>query len=379
MNSTMLKRLIIISLLIVSVLSITSTILLKTNALTFLKNMSVDQKYVSGNNTNEESHQINEFSSCRSVTDEGSKMNLKFYSKSLNMDREVQIYLPQGYSQSSILRYPVIYFLHATTQNSFSEDPLFSIFNNLMSSKTISPVIIVKPDGSCPPWEGSYFTNSSLYGNFEDYIVYDLIEFIDSTFNTIASRDKRAIMGWSAGGNCAMESALKHPDIYCGVVSHSGRLNMWMHSLYVPFILSENGGSPVSAFRPDAGPLSYGAFTMAGAFSPNPENPPYYVDFPFDSLGNWIDSVWKRWLLHDCVSIAHNISKEDDLAIYFDCGTYDETLAYDFNASFADSLDILGLTYKFQSYPGGHYDRFIRYPIGLAFLDSVMNRTESNF
>lgn len=289
------------------------------------------------------------------------------------MDREVQIYLPQGYDQESTLRYPVIYFLHGTTQNSFSEDPLFSIFNSLISSKTISPVIMVKPDGSCPPWEGSYFTNSALYGNFEDYIVYDLIEFTDSAYNTIASRDKRAIMGWSAGGGCAMKTALKHPDIYCGVVSHSGRLDMRTHSLYIPGILSENGGAPVSSFNPNAGPMSLGVFTMAGAFSPNLNNPPYFVDFPLDSMGNFIDSIWNRWLVHDCSALARKISKEDDLAIYFDCGTYDETLAYDFNTSFADSLDKMGLHYKFQSYSGGHYDRYNRYPIGLAFLDSIMH------
>ncbi len=181
-------------------------------------------------------------------------------------------------------------------------------------------------------------------------------------------------MWYSAGGIDAMRTALKHPDKYCGVVSHSGRLNMSSHSLYIPGILSENGGAPVASFNPKAGPMSLGVFTMAAAFSPNIENPPYFVDFPFDENGNYIDSIWNRWLLNDCSFLAKNISKEDDLAIYFDCGTYDEEATYPFNTSFADSLDILGLPYNFQSYSGGHYDRDSRYPIGLAFLNSVMNK-----
>jgi len=93
-------------------------------------------------------------------------------------------------------------------------------------------------------------------------------------------------------------------------------------------------------------------------------------------MGKWIDSVWNRWKQNDCSFLAKSISKEDDLAIYFDCGTWDELGVYPFNTSFADSLDIIGLPYKFESYSGGHYDRDSRYPIGLAFLDSVMNKVK---
>lgn len=353
------NRLIIIVLVIIGLLGIISVTLVKPTPLTIRKNTPVDRGHESDNDT--------------SVTSEGLRVNLKFYSKSLKMDREVQIYLPPGYDQEGIMRYPVVYFLHGNAQNCYSEDQLFSILNNLINSKAISPVIMVKPDGSCPPWDVSYFINSELYGNFEDYLVNDLTEFIDSAYKTVASRDMRTIMGYSAGGISAMVTALKHPDIYCAVVSHSGRLNMWTHSLYIPFILSENGGSPVSSFHPNAGPMSGGIFTMAGALSPNLNNPPYFVDFPLDSMGNFIDSVWNRWLAHDCSALARKMSKKYNLAIYFDCGTYDETLAYDFNTSFADSLDKLAFHYEFQSYSGGHYDRYNRYTIGLAFLDSVMH------
>lgn len=360
MRKNLLKnRLIIIVVVFICLMGIISFTLVKSTPFTFKKNTPADRKY--------------EINNDPSVTSEGLKVNLKFYSKSLKMDREVQIYLPQGYDQEVNTRYPVVYFLHGNSQNCYSEDQLFPIFNNLIDSKTISPVIIVKPDGSCPPWDISYFINSELYGNFEDYLVGDLTEFIDSAYKTVASRDMRAIMGYSAGGYCAMKSALKHPDIYCAVVSHSGRLNMSSHSLYIPGILSENGGAPVSSFNPKAGPMSTGIFTMAGALSPNLNNPPYFVDFPLDNMGNLIDSVWNRWLVHDCSALARKKSKEYKLAIYFDCGIYDETLAYDFNTSFADSLDKLAFHYEFQSYSGGHYDRYNRYPVGLAFLDSVMH------
>jgi enterochelin esterase-like enzyme/N-acetylneuraminic acid mutarotase len=319
----------------------------------------------------------NALSQERTGQAEGQKINLTFYSQSLKMNRKVQVYLPEGYNPESPVRYPVIYFIHGTTQNSYAEDPLFSIFNGLISNGEISPVILVKPDCYCEPYGGSYCTNSELNGNFEDYMVFDLIAFIDSAYQTIPTRDKRATMGWSMGGYSAMKLALKHPDIYCGVAAHSGMLNLWMGFQYFPAILSEHGGAPVSEYRPDAGSLTYGTFRMAGAFSPNLDHPPYFVDFFLDSMGNLIDSVWERWSRHSCPTLARNITTKDDLAIYFDCGTYDETMTYPFNTSFADSLDKQGLPYTFQSYAGSHYDRFKRYPVGLTFLDSVMNRSGS--
>ena len=305
---------------------------------------------------------------------EEKEINLSFFSKSLKKEQKVQIYLPDGYDQQSDNRYPVIYFLHGTRQNCYSEGNLFRIFNNLISTKKISPVILVKPDGSCPPRDYSYFANSVLNGNFEDYLVYDLVEFIDSAYKTISTKNKRALMGYSAGGSCAMSTALKHPDIFCGAASHSGRMDMNTHSLYISGILSENGGAPVTEFRPNAGPLSQGIFTMAFAYSPNPENPSCFVDFPVDGNGNFIDSVWNRWLLHDCSTLAGKIAKNENLALYFDCGIQDEEYTYPFNTKFAEVLDQLKIPYEFLSYQGGHYDRDSRYPIGLIFLDSVLNK-----
>ncbi|MBW6537784.1 MAG: esterase family protein [Mariniphaga sp.] len=302
--------------------------------------------------------------------------SLTFYSKSLKKDRKVEVFLPVDYNENESVRYPVIYFLHGTKQNSFSEGNIHYILNKLINNKTISPVILVKPDGSCTPWGDSYFANSVLNGNFEYYLVYDLVEYIDSAYKTIPFKDKRAIMGWSAGGSCAMSTALKHPGIFCGAASHSGRMDMNTHALYIPGILSENGGAPVSGYSPKAGPMSRAVFTMAAAYSSNPNNPPHFVDFPFDNNGKIIDSVWNRWLLHDCSTLAGKLSKEESPAIYFDCGKQDETYAYPFNTKFAEVLDQLKLPYQFQSYPGGHYDRDSRYPIGLTFLDSVMNKVK---
>ena len=309
---------------------------------------------------------------------QGTVITTTFYSKSLLMNRVVQIYLPNGYNQQSGTKYPVIYSLAGGSGKISENSELNVILNGLIINKKISPVIVVKPDGSAGDW-CSLYTNSELLGNFEDYILFDLIEFVDSAFNTISSREKRAIMGGSAGAAGAMGLAIKHPDVYCGAASYSGYLDMAKLSIYIPYLLSENGGAPVYIYRPWSGYYSGFFFIGSEAYSPNLNNPPYYVDFPVDSLGNWIDSVWNRWLLHDCALLIRNLSQESNLAIYFDCGIQDETLAYPFNTGFADSLDKLGIAYEFQSYTGGHEDQWKRrFSIGLQFLDSVMNKTSTN-
>ncbi|MBS4034201.1 MAG: T9SS type A sorting domain-containing protein [Ignavibacterium sp.] len=52
----------------------------------------------------------------------------------------------------------------------------------------------------------------------------------------------------------------------------------------------------------------------------------------------------------------------------------DEVLLYPFNTGFADSLDLLGIDYVFESFNGTHTSESLkRVPIALRFLDSVIN------
>ncbi len=225
---------------------------------------------------------ITSFSSAQ-----GTVKNLTFFSSSLQKERNFQIYLPEGYNEQDSVRYPVIYFLHGAGLNQTSYQNLSGTLNDLIENKKISPVIVVKPDGSIGPWGGSFYTNSELYGNFEDYIVYDLSDYIDTNFKTISTRNKRAIMGHSMGGYGAMKLALKHTDKYCAVVSHSAPLDFSHWPDRIPGVLAENGGVPVSEYVIAPGKIhTFLFYTLAGAFSPNLNNSPYPVDFPLDSMGN---------------------------------------------------------------------------------------------
>ncbi len=314
------------------------------------------------------------------VFSQGTLTNIAFFSNSLETNRYSQVYLPEGYNPGDSTRYPVIYYLHGATGSHLSNPQIKDILDTLIGNNYMAPVIVVKPDGSIGPWAGSMYTNSELYGNFEDYIVFDLVEFIDSAYKTITNRDKRAIWGRSMGGFGSMKLALKHPDIYCAVASHSGLLDFSHWVDWIPTILNENGGPPVNNYITTPYTLSWLFYTFSGAFSPNLANPPYYVDFPLDSMGIFIDSVFNRWQLHNPVRLAANLPSNSDLAIYFDCGMQDELFLYPFNTGFADSLDLQGIDYVFESYNGTHSSEYLnRIPIALRFLDSVMNSVTGIF
>jgi putative tributyrin esterase len=85
------------------------------------------------------------------------------------------------------------------------------------------PLIVVMPNGE----KGWY--NDALYDpskKFESLIINDLIPFVDRAFDTTGSRLSRTIAGLSMGGYGAMKLGLKYPELFCGVHSFSGALNM---------------------------------------------------------------------------------------------------------------------------------------------------------
>ncbi|MGB7055949.1 MAG: alpha/beta hydrolase-fold protein, partial [bacterium] len=151
----------------------------------------------------------------------GTVISDSFYSEALGSTRYMRIYLPEGYDTSGI-DYPVVYFLHGGLSNHMGYSYIYYHLDTLIGNGHIDPVIVVKPDASVGPYYGSCYTNSALYGDFEDYLVYDLIAYIDTTYRVISSRDARSVMGHSMGGSGAFKLAFMHPDVYRAVVDHSG-------------------------------------------------------------------------------------------------------------------------------------------------------------
>ncbi len=138
--------------------------------------------------------------------------------------RKIQIYIPPGYDNNLSENYPVVYLLHGLpfSEKSFTDPELWVPWigasmpfvaapdfpeigfrkwvDGLIEIGDIEPMIIVMPDAATNNYGFSMYTNSVLTGGFEDYIVNDLVNYIDSNYRTIDSNDGRALIGTSQGG-----------------------------------------------------------------------------------------------------------------------------------------------------------------------------------
>ena len=126
------------------------------------------------------------------------------------------VYLPAAYDQNKneCVQFPVIYLLHGYTQDNYSfAHSLEMTFNAFFSQENVQPMIIVIPNAH-NTYRGSWYTNSYLTGNWEEFITEELVEYIDNNYKTIKSADSRGIAGFSMGGYGAIKLAMKHPTIY---------------------------------------------------------------------------------------------------------------------------------------------------------------------
>ncbi len=284
--------------------------------------------------------------------------------------RPLAIYLPPSYSKSN-KRFPVLYLLHGIGDdhlNFVDDTEKYQNIQDLMdfgvASQRFGEMIIVTPNEKTN-WFGSFYTNSSVTGNWEDFTAFELVNYIDANYRTIAKSESRAIAGHSMGGYGAIKLAMKHPDIFSiaysmsgGFVSFTGEINSKNLGIK-KFVLAKNTNELLATKNRDA----IGMLTVSQAFSPNPNNPPFYVDSPFKLQGNKLvpnPTSYNKWLENDVVKMAEKY-KENLLklrAIKFDTGNEDEFRFIVANSRlFSKKLTALKIPHEFEEYNGDHRNR----------------------
>ena len=305
---------------------------------------------------------------------------ISYYSSALGEDAVCRVYLPPGYDAADTGKsYPVIYLLHGAGAGFEMFDYLLPVINTFWATAYIQPCILVMPDGTREPYKGSFYTNSSLYGNFEDVIYQDLIPFIDANYNTLAQKSFRGLWGFSMGAYGALKQAFKHQEYYVAVAAHSGPVNFDFLDNLIPDIKEEQGGQPPFDWKYEPGRTVTGLMiSMAGAFSPNPESE-NLVDFPLDEQGNIIPEVMSRWKPHNIADLVTSLPENFDMDIYFDCGQIDEFKLIHHNRSLSDTLGKYGINHRFEEYFGDHTSGLIfRLPVAVKFLDNAFKSVINN-
>lgn len=210
--------------------------------------------------------------------------------------RALSVYLPPDYEQGK-KRYPVIYYLHGFLNNHTITPGMASVLDVAIQSQKIRPFILVVSDQRTS-YDGSFYSNSGLFGNWEDFTTLDLVHYMDSNYRTLPAAESRGITGHSMGGYGALKLAMKHPDVFGSVYALSpGALT----------IVREYGPNSTTfselAEITDETQLKGTYFpkvivAFAKSWSPNPNNPPFYCDLPFKKESDhWVGvpEILEKW------------------------------------------------------------------------------------
>src|SRR5690242_1497710 len=119
--------------------------------------------------------------------------------------RKLAVWLPPQYEQAAGRgqgkRFPVLFDLVGFTGSGLSHVGWKNFGENvperaarLIHERKMAPAILVFPD-CFTALGGNQYVNSSAIGPYGDYLVKELVPFVDREFRTLASRDHRGCFG----------------------------------------------------------------------------------------------------------------------------------------------------------------------------------------
>jgi enterochelin esterase-like enzyme len=271
------------------------------------------------------------------------------------VDRDVIVFLPPSYASARNRRYPVVYALHGYSIGAEQWTHEIDVPQTIEGAfaQGTQDMIVVLPD-SKTVHNGSMYSSSVTTGDFEQFIARDLVAYIDTHYRTIPNRLSRGLVGHSMGGYGASRIGMKHPDVF--------------GSLYImsPCCMSARIGGPTNPANDkaleavktpaDSASLSFGLraqLASAAAWSPDPKNPPLYLDLPTkdgvpqpDVIAKWAANAPLAFVdqyignLRQYRAIAMDVGDQDGLRI--DAG------------KLHDILDSYGIVNSFEIYHGTH-------------------------
>ena len=297
-------------------------------------------------------------------------------------DQRVVVYLPPSYATSPAKRFPVFYLLHgytgtveSWTTNGYQRMNLRVVMDDLINKGTAKAMIVVVPNGS-NRYLGSFYTNSSVNGNWEDYIYRDVVSFIDDTYRTITKPASRGIAGHSMGGYGALMLAMRHPDVFGAVYA----LSPWCLGMDGD-LSSDNPAwrKTIKTTTPDIYKQPPGSFedffvdafiAASAAFTPDPTNAALKVSFPYKEVTGRLvpnepvySAFRSRLPLYLVEQYRDSFLKLR--GVFIDVGQCDEFSHIRIaSRAFSAELAAKGIPHTFELYEGGDHSNKIRERFG---------------
>ena len=274
------------------------------------------------------------------------------------VDRDVFVFLPPSYAEEKSTRYPVVYALHGYSIGAEQWTHEIHVPQTIEGAFTqgAKEMILVLPD-SKTVHNGSMYSSSVTTGDFEQFIAHDLVAYIDAHYRTIPDRMSRGLVGHSMGGYGATRIGMKRSDVFGGLYI----MSPCCLSPRTAQSLKPEDEKALEAVNSPEDSAKLGFFqraqlATAAAWSPDPKNPPLYLDLPVKD-GAVQHDILAKWAANAPLAFVDQYI--DGLrryrAIAMDVGDQDR-LRED-TAKLHDVLDKYGIANSFEVYSGTHTSR----------------------
>lgn len=303
--------------------------------------------------------------------------------------RAVPVVLPPGYSESG-RRYPLIVGLTGFTGrglmllNDDAWQPNLVQRLERLYAAGMPHAIFVLPD-CFTRYGGSQYINSAATGRYEDYVIEEIIPFVDAHYRTLAKPEARGVFGKSSGGYGSMILGMRHPDVFSALACHSG--DMYFDLCYVADFPSfcngvnkaggveawwERFAAKVKKSHEDIEVLNI--LAMAACYSPD-AGAPLGIGLPMDlHTCTLIPEVWARWLEWDPVRLLDRYGENlrGLRLLYMDCGSRDQFHLHFGARLMARYLTARGIAYEYDEFDDNHSSVQYRYDVSLPKLAAAL-------
>lgn len=303
------------------------------------------------------------------------------------------VYLPPSYDGTQ-RRFPVVYYLPGfgdqillyTEVQFYQGFALKESLDRLIAQGRISEMIVVIPNG-LTPLGGSFYVNSPLNGAWEDFIVTDLVRYVDQSFRTLAGPTSRALAGHSMGGFGALNIAMRHPDVFAAVYAVAPGLAAPEDLKTHPSFADPNVRGGVIAFLDELRAQdscrarvtllarasywngvfdTYPLFALAygAAFAPAKTGDSRLIEYPYHRVGTELvldKRVWDRYERGfgdwDGKVRQYLANRKELVSITIDVGEKDEHGWIPRGCRYVSQLlKAKGVAHELVVFPGGHQD-----------------------
>jgi S-formylglutathione hydrolase len=281
----------------------------------------------------------------------------------------MSIYLPPGYNATPHHRFPVLYFLHgfdaddrALVKGAYQNLNIRISMDSLVRAGAVREMIIVMPSAR-NAYNGSFYTNSPVTGNWELFLTRDLVNYVDRKYRTLKTRRARGLAGHSMGGYGALRVGMRNPGIFSAVYALSAcclDFADWDTPTY------EKSWRVARTLRSWGGYASAGFITnllmaFGAANAPDITNPPFYISLPYAARHDTLvldRRIARRWSVRPLAMAPDHAASLRRLEIAFDAGTLDGFKDIPVRANELDELlSALKVRHSFELYEGGHGDQ----------------------